>query len=135
MHQPTSSTLKNKQIMQTQLITALNALNLNHYFIAQHAAIRTACDDAYTIIATLEINHQTRELLNQDWDTNYPSLEQEFQSIIESLKLYIGNRYGADSVNTINADQATILENTKFQSTMILTQTDLAIHIVHTSQY
>lgn len=113
----------------------LNPDAMQHFFVAQFHTIRTSSDDAYTEILTLEINHQTREDLDQDWEKTYDSIEREIQGITSALKRYMQDSYGADSVNTIKADQATILENTEFQSTMLITHTDLALHIVHTYQY
>lgn len=113
----------------------LNPDAMQHFFVAQFHTIRTSSDDAYTEILTLEINHQTREDLDQDWEKTYDSIEREIRGITSALKRYMQDSYGADSVNTIKADQATILENTEFQSTMLITHTDLALHIVHTYQY
>lgn len=135
-----TNNFKNKQIMLHNFTTPPFKLNPNamkHFFIAQFLTIRTASDDAYTEILTLEFNHQTREdLLNDEtYEKTNNSVDQEISGIISTLKRYMRDTYGADSVNTIKADQATILENKKFQSTMLITYTDAALHIVHTYQY
>lgn len=136
--QPTNFTnLKNKQVMHkfTTPPFELNPDAMKHFFIAQFLTIRTSSDDAYTEILTLEINHQTREDLDQDWEKTQDSIDREIRGITAALKHYMQDSYGPESVNTIHADQATILENKEFQSTMLITHTDLALHIVHTYQY
>lgn len=115
----------------------LNPDAMKHFFIAQFLTIRTGSDDAYTEILTLEFNLQTMEDINNEetYHKTNDSVNREIQGIIGALKLYMRDHYGADSVNTIKADQATIIENTEFQSTMLITYTDAALHIVHTYQY
>lgn len=115
----------------------LNTGAMKHFFVAQFLTLRTGSDDAYTEILTLEFNQQTMEdLLNDEtYETTNDSVNREIKGIIWALKLYMRDHYGADSVNTIEANQATILENTQFQSTMLITYTDAALHIVHTYQY
>lgn len=115
----------------------LNPDAMKHFFIAQFFTIRTGSDDAYTEILTLEFNQQTMEDLRNEetYIKTNDSVNREIQGIIKALKLYMRDHYGADSVNMISVDQATILENTQFQSTMLITYTDAALHIVHTYQY
>lgn len=135
-----TNNLKTNNIMLHNFTTPPFELNpdaMKHFFIAQFLTIRTSSDDAYTEILTLEFNHQTREDLNNDetWEETNNSVDREISGIISALKRYMQHDYGADSVNTIKANQATILENKEFQSTMLITYTDAALHIVHTYQY
>lgn len=135
-----TNNLKTNNIMLHNFTTPPFELNPNamkHFFIAQFHTIRTGSDDAYTEILTLEFNHQTREDLDNEatYEETNNSVNREISGIKAALKRYMQDAYGADSVNTIKADQATILENKKFQSTMLITYTDAALHIVHTYQY
>lgn len=132
--------LKTNKIMLHNFTTPpfnLNPDALKHFFIAQFLTIRTGSDDAYTEILTLEFNQQTRENINNEetYEETNNSVNLEIKGIIFALKIYMQDTYGDDSVNTIKADQATILENKNFQSTMLITYTDAALHIVHTYQY
>lgn len=140
--QPTNNKnyLKTNKIMLHNFTTPpfnLNPDALKHFFIAQFLTIRTGSDDAYTEILTLEFNQQTRENINNEetYEETNDSVNREVKGIIFALKIYMQDTYGEDSVNMIKADQATILENNNFQSTMLITYTDAALHIVHTYQY
>lgn len=115
----------------------LNPNAMEHFFIAQFLKIRTGSDDAYTEILTLEFNQQTQEDLNDEdtYEGTNKSVNEEIGGIISALKFYMQDTYGEGSVNTIKTDQATIFENKNFQSTMLITYTDAALHIVHTYQY